>query len=211
MAIAAVVGFLFGFIGSMPVAGPIAVLVFSRGVDNRHRSALWVAVGGALAEGVYACLAFWGFAEFLARYPVMEPISRAVAAVVLTALGVSFLRRKVRRQKVDDRREGWGRSFALGFTITALNPTLIATWAAATTTLFSTKLVAFTPVTALPFGGGAIAGIIVWFALLLQLVKKFRSRFSEQTLNRVIQGMGVFVLVVAVWFAVMLVQGLFSV
>ena len=211
MVVAAVVGFLFGFLGSMPVAGPIAVLVFSRGVDGRQRSALSVAVGGALAEGVYACLAFWGFAEFLARYPVMVPISRAAAVVVLTVLGVVFLRRKVPTKKEPARRDGWGGGFVLGFTITAFNPTLLATWAAATTTLFSTGLVDFTPVTALPFGGGAIVGIIIWFAVLLQLVRKFRDRFSEQALNRMIHVMGVFVLVVAAWFFVMLVRGLLSV
>ncbi len=210
MALAAVIGFLFGFLGSMPVAGPIAVLVFSRGVDGRHRSGLSIAVGGAVAEGVYACLAFWGFAEFLARYPVMVPISRAAAVVVLTILGVVFLRRKVTTHQVPDHREGWGGGFVVGFSITALNPTLIATWAAATTTLFSTGLVDFTPVTALPFGGGAIAGIIVWFALLLHLVRKFRKRFSPHTLNRMIQVMGVFVLVVAAVFAVMLVRGLLN-
>lgn len=210
MALAAVVGFLFGFLGSMPVAGPIAVLVFSRGVDGRHRSGLSIAAGGALAEGVYACLAFWGFAEFLASYPIMVPISRAAAVVVLTALGVVFLRRKVTARPAPDHKDGWGGGFVLGFTITALNPTLIATWAAATTTLFSTGLVEFTPATALPFGSGAIVGILIWFALLLQLVRKFRTRFSDQSLNRMIQVMGVFVLVIAAVFAVMLVQGLLT-
>ena len=211
MALAAVIGFLIGFLGSMPVAGPIAVLVVSRGVDGRHRSGLSIAAGGALAEGVYACLAFWGFAEFLARYPVMIPVSRAVAVLVLTVLGVLFLRRKVTSQQaMPHRKEGWGGGFVLGFSITALNPTLIATWTAATTTLFSTGLVDFTPVTALPFGAGAIIGIVLWFGLLLALVRRFRKRFSPRTLNRVIQVMGGFVLVVAAWFAVMLVQGLLS-
>ena len=210
MALAALVGFLFGFLGSVPVAGPIAVLVFSRGVDGRHRSGMSIAVGGALAEGIFACLAFWGFAEFLARYPVMEPISRVLAVVVLTILGVTFLRRKVTTHLHSDRKEGWGGGFMLGFSITALNPTLIATWAFATSTLFSTNLVEFTPIMTLPFGGGAIVGIVAWFTVLLQLVRKYRERFSEHTLNRVIQVMGVFVLVVAAGFAVMLVHGLLN-
>jgi threonine/homoserine/homoserine lactone efflux protein len=208
MLIAAIIGFLFGFIGSMPVAGPIAALVFSRGIEGRFRSGLGVAAGGALAEGIYACLAFWGFAELLAQYPVMIHISRGVAVVVLTALGIMFLKRKPRRREAPRKREGWGGSLALGFTITALNPTLIATWSAAATTLFSTGLVAFRSTLALPFGLSAVAGIVAWFSLLLWLVRRYRGRFSDRTLNRLIRVMGVFLLGVAVYFVVLLVRGL---
>jgi len=212
MLIAVIVGFLFGFIGSMPVAGPIAALVFSRGIDGRFRSGLSIAAGGALAEGIYAFLAFWGFAELLAHYPVLVPISRAVAVVVLTALGIIFLRRRPRTKKAapNKRADSFGSSLALGFTITALNPTLIATWSAAATTLFSTGLVAFRSSLALPFGLAACAGIVSWFALLLWLVRRYRSRFSDTTLNRVIQVMGIFLLGVAVYFVVLLVQGLMA-
>lgn len=208
MLIAAIIGFLFGFIGSMPVAGPIAALVFSRGIEGRFRSGLGVAAGGALAEGIYACLAFWGFAELLSEYPVMIHISRGVAVVVLTALGILFLRRKPQRREAPHKRAGWGGSLALGFTITALNPTLIATWSAAATTLFSTGLVAFRSSLALPFGLSAIAGIVAWFSLLLWLVRRYRGRFSDRSLNRLIQVMGVFLLGVAVYFVVLLVRGL---
>jgi threonine/homoserine/homoserine lactone efflux protein len=212
MLIAAIVGFCFGFIGSMPVAGPIAALVFSRGIDGRFRNGLSIAAGGALAEGIYACLAFWGFAELLARYPVLVPISRAVAVVVLTALGIVFLLRKpsAKKKAPDRRSSSFGSGLALGFTITALNPTLIATWSAAATTLFSTGLVAFKSSLALPFGLSACAGIVSWFGLLLWLVKRYRHRFSDATLNRVIQAMGIFLLGVAVYFVVLLVQGLIA-
>jgi len=210
MLIAVLVGFFFGFVGSMPVAGPIAALVFSRGVDGRFRSGLSIAAGGALAEGTYACLAFWGFSELLASYPVMVPISRAVAVVVLTALGVIFLLRKPAARTAPDKREGWGGGLALGFTITALNPTLIATWSAAATTLFSTGMVEFNSALALPFGLSACAGIVSWFALLLWLVHRYRGRFSDRSLGRMIKVMGVFLLGVAAYFVVLLVRGLLA-
>jgi threonine/homoserine/homoserine lactone efflux protein len=210
MLIAVIVGFLFGFIGSMPVAGPIAALVFSRGIEGRFRSGLGIAAGAALAEGVYACLAYWGFAQLLAEYPVMIPISRGLAVVVLTALGITFLVRKPARREAPKKREGWGGSLALGFTNTALNPTLIATWSAAATTLFSTGLVEFRSSLALPFGLSAVAGIISWFTLLLWLVRRYRGRFSDRTLHRLIQVMGVFLLGVAIYFVVLLVRGLLT-
>ncbi|MBW2735341.1 MAG: LysE family transporter [Deltaproteobacteria bacterium] len=206
MVVALIIGFLFGFIGSMPVAGPIAVLVFARGVENRHKSGLFIALGGALAEGIYAFLAFWGFAALLAKYSFIMPASRAAAAVVLTALGVVFLRRKTVQKDVPPTEDGWRSGFMLGFTITALNPTLIATWTAAATTLFSTGWVKFEPAMALPFGGGAIIGIASWFGLLLYLVRRYRGRFSNDSLTRIIRVMGVFLLGIAAYFAVLFVR-----
>lgn len=208
MAAAAIIGFLFGFVGSIPVAGPIAVLVLARGVENRPRSGFGIAAGGAVAEGIYAFLAFWGFTELLARHPVVLPISRGAAAVVLAVLGVGFLCRRMTSRPAPERREGWGGSFVLGFTITALNPTLIATWTAAVATLFSTGLLRFERLIAIPFGASAVAGIITWFALLLGLVHRFRERFSEQILNKVLKGMGLVLLGLSAWFVVLLVTSL---
>src|ERR1700733_6137635 len=91
---AALIGFGLGFFGSMPVAGPIAVIVFGQGLEDRARNGLYLACGAAIAESVYAYLAFWGFSAFLTRYPWIEPTSRVAAAVLLTALGVHFYRRR---------------------------------------------------------------------------------------------------------------------
>lgn len=209
MIVAALIGFAFGFVGSMPVAGPIAVLVFARGIENRFRSGFAIAVGGALAEGIYACLAFWGFSQLLTRYSFILPASRAVAAGILIALGVIFLRKKPTPKEPPKTREGFGGGFLLGFMICGLNPTLIATWSAASATLFSTGLVSFDPQLALPFGVSAILGIVVWFGLLLFLVHRYRGRFSQRTLDKIIRVMGVFVLAIGLWFLVLFVRGLF--
>ena len=49
MLTAALIGFCFGFFGSIPVAGPIAALVLKRGLTGRFRSAALVGAGGAIA------------------------------------------------------------------------------------------------------------------------------------------------------------------
>jgi len=128
--VAALIGFLFGFIGSMPVAGPIAVLIFSRAVENRIRSALFIGLGAVIPETAYAFLAFYGFSSLLSSYPFIVPISRGAAALILLALGASFARRRVHDDVRPVKAEGrWG-SFGLGFAICGLNPTLLATWTA---------------------------------------------------------------------------------
>ncbi|MDP6944769.1 MAG: LysE family transporter [Myxococcota bacterium] len=201
MFVAALIGFLFGFVGSMPVAGPIAALVFARALEGRMRSGLHIAIGGAVAESLYAALAFWGFAELLERYAWIQPVSNGAAAVILSVLGVIFIRQREEEPAARPAQERAGAGLLLGFTITALNPTLIATWAAAAATLLSTGLIAFDSSHAAPFSLGAMVGIVAWFAVLLRLVAHFRDRFSYATLAKVIRVMGWCLLVLAGWFA----------
>src|SRR5215469_14421808 len=91
LAFACVVAFLFGFVGSIPLAGPIAILMLSRAAQRRFGEAFRVGIGAALAEGTYSGIAFWGFNTFLAHGKRVEPVSHAAAALVLSGLGVAFM------------------------------------------------------------------------------------------------------------------------
>jgi threonine/homoserine/homoserine lactone efflux protein len=202
--LAALLGFLFGFVGSMPVAGPVAVIVFGRGIEDRGRSGLYIAIGSAVAESVYAYLAFWGFSAFLTKYKWIELVSTSAAALILSGLGLRFMLRKPQSERpVDDgkRHVGKKRNFTLGFLLTALNPTLIATWTAAVTTVYSLQIVDFDESGALPFSLGAATGIVTWFATLLYLLKRFRARVSPAVLDRVVRVMGGFLLVLGIGIA----------
>ncbi len=193
MLVTFLVGFAFGYIGSMPVAGPISVLVLHLGLAHDPRHALYVAVGGALAESFYALLAFWGLSTVLASYPRVLPASRAVGACLLLGLGLAMLLTRASGPKPPDqpRRRGRKRSFALGFLITAVNPTLIVTWTAAVGALHATGLLAMDRAGALPFAAAVCAGIIAWFVTLLWLVARWRSRVSPEALGRLRRAMGV--------------------
>ena len=206
MIVASVFGFLFGFIGAMPVAGPIAVLVLANALEGRPRAARYIGLGCAVAESVYAALAFLGFATLLADYPVVIPISRAATAVILLGLGFHFLGRQVelsaeslpRAARPLAHRAG---RFLVGFSGTALNPTLIGTWTAATTTLFATGLVELEPLLSVPFGIAVCAGIACWYLALVALVEKNQRRFSLRRLTAVIRAMGVLLVGLGIWFA----------
>ena len=115
-------------------------------------------------------------------------------------LGVLFLCH--RRTEISDAGgpERSGTGLLLGFTITALNPTLIATWSAASAMLLSRGLIDLRPQHALPFGLGALLGIVLWFATLLRLVGRFRERFSYAGLVAVIRVTGGGLLVLAMCF-----------
>jgi threonine/homoserine/homoserine lactone efflux protein len=209
---ALIIGFIFGFCGSVPVAGPISILVLSRGLENRFRHGLYIAAGGAVAEAAYACLAFLGFSSFLSKHAWLTPASRVFAAVVLIILGTYLVFRKQivpppqADPKLPKNRKGNKRSFLLGFSITAMNPTLIGTWTAAITTLFSMDILSFKSIEALPFSLGVLAGIVAWFSILLWLAAHYHKRFSVRALQRLVKGMGIFVLLLGIGFGVRAIQ-----
>ncbi len=213
MLTAALLGILLGFLGSIPVAGPISLLVLAYGLEGRVRNGLFLAAGASLAESVYAYLAFWGFGELLARLPWIEPVSRGLAAILLITLGVRFWQRKPPTEAepqpsplaVGDRR-----SFLLGLTITAFNPTLIATWLAAVTLLRASNLVDFGVGRALMFATGVAVGIAAWFGVLLKLLVRYQQRFSASSLNRLLQAMGAVLALLGVVFAGLFAQYVFK-
>jgi threonine/homoserine/homoserine lactone efflux protein len=204
MLLAAAIGVLFGFVGSIPVAGPIAVLVLARGLALRFRSGIFIAAGGAIAESVYAFLAFWGFGALLGEYPWVEPISRGAGAVVLLVLGFIFSRpRGEMPVAVAEPKTSTGfRSAMLGFSITAMNPTLIASWAAAVTVLHGGAVAEHSMGASVAFAGGALVGIVGWFAIMLGLIHRFRNRFKPTILNSVRRLMGFALIGFGLWFAV---------
>ena len=202
MVLAAVIGFAFGFIGSMPIAGPIAALVFYRGLEDRTRGAIALAFGASIAEAVYAGLAFWGFAELITEYHWIDPLSRGAAAVILLFVGFHFTFRLRSRPKraSSNPRVGQKRSFLLGFTITALNPALIATWTGAVTAVHSFGFVQVDASAALPFALSACLGLTTWFAVLLALLAKYKDRFRRDTLEAAIRVTGVGLIGLGLYF-----------
>ncbi len=202
------IGFAFGYVGSMPVAGPISVLVLHLGLAHDSRHGVYVAVGGALAESFYALLAFWGLSTVLARYPVVLPVSRAVGAGLLLALGLVMLLGRTRPAAPRDApARGNKRSLLLGFLVTAVNPTLIVTWTAAVAALHATGLLAMERAQALPFAAAAGVGIVAWFLTLLWLVNKWRSRVSPDAMRRFRRGMGGVLVALGGWMALRALLG----
>ena len=53
------VALIFGFMGSIPLAGPIAIMAVARASRGKYSEAMRIGLGAAAAEGIYAGLAFW--------------------------------------------------------------------------------------------------------------------------------------------------------
>ena len=196
----------FGFFGSMPLAGPIAVMVFSRASHRRYEEALHIGLGAAVAEGIYAAVAFWSFTSLLASHPLIVPVSRGVTAVVLSAFGVRFALWKQHDTK--DKYERRAGTSLVGFSLSAINPTLLVTWSAAVALLYSKGLGVSSPLAAIPFGVSAAVGIGAWFAILVAILRKFEGKLPVAVLTWTIRALGVGLVGLGVWSGVQLVQWL---
>ncbi len=190
------IALVFAFLGSMPLAGPIAVLTLSRAASGRFGEALRIGLGAAVAEGVYAALAFWGFATFLPRHAWVGIASRGATGLLLVALGVRFV---FWRPPADapSRETKAGTAF-LGFSISALNPTLLATWTAVVAFLYAHGMEPRPAILAIPFGACAAVGVGSWFACLVAILRKLESKLPVTALRWMIRTMGIALVIMGV-------------
>ena len=199
-----VVALVFGFVGSMPLAGPIAIMAMARASRGKYGEAMRIGLGAAVAEGLYAGVAFWGFTTFLASHAFVVPVSRAVTAIVLAAVGARFVFWKPTDET--DTRENKAGTALLGFSVSAINPTLFLTWSAAVAALYSRGLKETSPAYAIPFGACAAAGIGAWFITQAALFRRYGEKLPRAAMTWIIRVMGLALVAFALWSAAKLVH-----
>src|ERR1700727_1438165 len=90
------VGLLVGFVFSMPIAGPISILVTSNALKGRIRYCRLAAVGSSLADFIYVFCAVFGMTRF---YSFLKPI---IPYVLIVGMGFLFyLGYKISHTKID--------------------------------------------------------------------------------------------------------------
>jgi threonine/homoserine/homoserine lactone efflux protein len=187
------IGFVMGWVGSMPLAGAVSIFVFQRGLSGRLRDGLVLAAGAALAESLWCLAALLGAEKVLGRWPMAEAVARSCGGLILIALGIYFFVRKGglgeptaadNAPRVSLRRQFW-----LGFSLVAGNVSIPFTWLGLILVAVSLGL---DPLAGAPtvFAAGVALGILGWFALLLRVLGRLRERFRPQILVRVMMAMG---------------------
>lgn len=206
MAAALAYGFLFGWIGSMPIAGAVSVFVCQRGLAGSFRNGLALASGAALAEGAWCLVVIQGAGQLFTRWPVAAAVAKTVGGVLLVCLGVYFLTRHTtllnHRAPAEEPARRLRDEFRIGATLVGFNLAIPVNWLAAVTVAVSLGLVP--PVTPPTFALGVTFGVVAWFALLLRLLIGFRPRLRASVLDRVMHFLGTLLLVggsVALWAA----------
>jgi threonine/homoserine/homoserine lactone efflux protein len=211
--LALVMGFLAGFLGAIP-PGPLGVTCLRKSLQGERRDAYRVAFGGASVDTLICALIGLGLGWILEKV-VTNPWVKGTLALFLVGYGAKLLFVDARRdaEHINPRpsrlgfipapataREGRLRFPVLtGLLQGAANPALFLNW-----TLFISFLVGhrlFVP-TAAGTGGFALGvglGVFSWFAVLIQLVDRWRNR-ADAWVSRSTLAAGALLVVFGLYF-----------
>jgi threonine/homoserine/homoserine lactone efflux protein len=153
-----IAGLLAGFIFSMPIAGPISVLITSNALKGRLRYCNMVSIGASIADFTYVFIAVYGLTKLYSLYKPVIPYIFAVGSIFFFYLGYKIIKTKIDiehledkthlAEKIESREKG---AFYTGFMINFLNPTLFI--GVLTSSFFVISLVA-----SMGFHTGGLAG-----------------------------------------------------
>jgi threonine/homoserine/homoserine lactone efflux protein len=152
-----IVGLLTGFICSMPIAGPISILITSNAFKGRLRYCNMVNIGASIATFTYVFLAVFGLTKLFPYYKPVIPYIFSAGAILLLFLGYKIFKTKIDIEHLEDKshltemikkKERGG--FYTGFMINFFNPTLIVGW-------FTTTFFVISFVSSLGFSTGGLA------------------------------------------------------
>lgn len=155
-----IVGLAAGFIFSMPVAGPISILVTSNALKGRVRYCNLVAIGASFADLVYVFLAVFGITRLYKFIVPAMPYILAGGAFFLFFIGYKVYRTKIDLEHLPEGGDGKGIAyrqghggFYTGFMVNFLNPTLIFGW-------LTTSVLVITFISSLGFNTGGLDSMI---------------------------------------------------
>lgn len=152
-----IAGLLAGFIFSMPIAGPISILITSNALKGRLRYCNLVNLGASFADFTYVFIAVYGLTKLYSFYKPIIPYIFSFGSVLLIFLGYRIFRTNVDIEHLEDKshisekiKKKERGAFYTGFMINFFNPTLFIGW-------LTSSLLVITFLAALGFQTGGLA------------------------------------------------------
>jgi threonine/homoserine/homoserine lactone efflux protein len=128
------VGLIVGFIFSMPIAGPISILITSKALKGEMKYCTLATIGASFADFIYVFIAVFGLTKLYSLYKPIIPYVLLGGAVFLLYIGFKIVKTKLDLDNIDSisqhpkkkikERGGFWTGFMLNF----LNPTLFIGW-----------------------------------------------------------------------------------
>ncbi|MBK8944243.1 MAG: LysE family transporter [Ignavibacteriae bacterium] len=126
-------GLFAGFFFSVPIAGPISILVTSNALNNKFRYCLRLAFGGAVVEFLYVFIAVYGFTSLYNYYNSAIPIILIVGSVFLVYVAIKIFRtelkiEELRKTKNSEKNIESSGGLRTGLLLNLTNPSLFLGW-----------------------------------------------------------------------------------
>jgi len=198
--LAALTGFLSGFILSVPV-GPVNASIINEGARRGLLWALLIGFGASAMEVIYCALAFTGFASFF-NGVVIKAAMELISFIFMLYLGIRFLNTRTVPivAPVDECIKGPlhpHSAFAVGFVRVMFNPGVFLFWIVLAAYFKSRDWVGTSVSDVCWCVAGVGAGTSLWFAGRSYAVSRGHGRLTEKTLLRMEHGSGIAMLLLA--------------
>ncbi len=137
-----VTGFLAGFVFSMPVAGPISIIITSNALKGKLRFCNRLAIGSVIIEFFYALIAVYGITTLYPYYKPAIPYFLIAGSILIFLVGFKVVKTQLDLKSIDskiivtDKIANRG-GFRIGVFLNLTNPTLFFGWLVSSFLVFS--------------------------------------------------------------------------
>ncbi len=124
-----IIGLIAGFLFSMPIAGPISIMVVYNAIKGKLRYCIRLALGASIVEFFYVFIVVYGMSSLYKYYASYIPYILYVGALFLFVLGFKILRENFSIENLNTK-EAYSNKGGLrtGILLNLSNPTLLLGW-----------------------------------------------------------------------------------
>lgn len=200
-----VASYFIGFLLCIPI-GPVNLEIFHSSLRKQYMHAIFVAIGAAIGDGIWALTAFFGISPFRNGNQNLEWVFFLITAVITGSLGIFALKDSKCVDKAEDeittiirKKKRW--AFLKGFALVIVNPLAVVSWMIVLKFLesfgikiplrFNYELFFFITVA---------AGAASYFILIVFITNKMKHFFNPERTAKVTKYIGYILLAFSLYF-----------
>ena len=128
-----IVGFIAGVIYSIPIAGPVSIIIVSKALEGKLRFCQRTAIGAAIVEFLYVFIVVYGITALYSYYQPFVPYLLLIGAIFVVLVSIKITRKQIDLESfnsteiITDKIENRG-GMRTGIFINLSNPSLFIGW-----------------------------------------------------------------------------------
>lgn len=127
------IGLIAGMVYSMPIAGPVSIIIVSKALEGKLRFCQRTAIGASSIEFIYVFIVVYGITALYTYYQPIIPYLLFVGGIIVSAVAIRIMRHKIDLDSFNsakistDKIENKG-GMRTGIILNLTNPTLFISW-----------------------------------------------------------------------------------